>query len=177
VPSYLSDQGLVFGPRGNGRMYGWDADNTAALRDRNAPNSPDQRYDTLAKMQEGADRFWEMAVQNGAYTVRVVAGDPSFTDSVYRINVENVPAVNGTPDDAHHWFDNTVTVNVTDGRLTISNASGAWNNKICFLEVRGAAPGALPLSLRAAPAPNPPAPVFRSGRLFSDDRIAWDLLV
>jgi hypothetical protein len=31
----------------------------------------------------------------------------------------------------------TATVNVTDGRLTLTNAAGASNNKICFVEVTG----------------------------------------
>ena len=34
--------------RGNGQTYGWNADNTAHMRDRNAGNSADQRYDTLS---------------------------------------------------------------------------------------------------------------------------------
>jgi hypothetical protein len=29
----------------------------------------------------------------------------------------------------------TVTVTQADGRLTVANASGAVNNKICFLEI------------------------------------------
>jgi hypothetical protein len=84
---------------------------------------------------ENPNARWEMAVPNGTYRVRVVSGDASYTDSVYRINVEGALAINGTPTSSTRWFDNTVTVTVTDGRLTISNASGAANNKICFVEV------------------------------------------
>ena len=48
VPAgYLADGGLVYAARGNGQTYGWNADNTAQTRDRNAANSADQRYDTL----------------------------------------------------------------------------------------------------------------------------------
>src|SRR5687768_17539168 len=53
VPAgYVADVGLVYGDRGNGLSYGWDATNTAATRDRNAANSPDQRYDTLTHTQK-----------------------------------------------------------------------------------------------------------------------------
>jgi hypothetical protein len=30
------------------------------------------------------------------------------------------------------WFDGTKTVTVSDGRLTLTNAAGSANNKICF---------------------------------------------
>ena len=46
VPSgYLADSGLVYGDRGNGFTYGWDAANTTSTRDRNV--LADQRYDTF----------------------------------------------------------------------------------------------------------------------------------
>jgi hypothetical protein len=78
---------------------------------------------------------WEIAVPNGTYSVHLAAGDPAFFDSVYRINVEGVLAINGTPTSATRWVENTVTVTVTDGRLTVSNATGAVNNKLNFIDV------------------------------------------
>ena len=138
VPAgYLADAGLVFANRGNGRSYGWTADNTAQTRDRNAANSPDQRYDTLTHLQRPAypDAIWELAVQNGTYRVRVVSGDPANVDSVYRTTVEGVLAVNGTPTTSTRWIEGTVTVAVSDGRLTLRSGSGASNNKICFVEI------------------------------------------
>jgi len=138
VPTgYLADGGAVFGARGNGQSYGWNANNAATARDRNAASSPDQRYDTLQHMQkpENPNGRWELQVPNGSYRVRVVAGDPSHFDSVFRISAEGVLAVSGTPTSANRFVDATVTVNVTDGRLTIANAAGASNNKLCFIEV------------------------------------------
>ena len=73
---------------------------------------------------ENPNAVWELAVPNGTYRVRVVSGDPSHIDSVFRTNVEGVLTINGTPTSATRWFDNTVTVTVTDGRLTITNATG-----------------------------------------------------
>ncbi|MCU1383514.1 MAG: hypothetical protein JWL71_2211, partial [Acidobacteria bacterium] len=138
VPSgYLKDAGLVYGDRGNGHSYGWNADNSAQMRDRNSSASPDQRYDTLAYMQRPAnpDAFWEIAVPNGTYTVRLVAGDAGYFDITYKLTVEGVLTVNGTSSAASRWVEGTSTVAVTDGRLTIRNASGATANKICFVEV------------------------------------------
>jgi hypothetical protein len=137
--SYLVDSGAVFGARGNGQSYGWNQSNASTSRDRNAANSPDQRYDTLQHMQkaENANARWELAVPNGTYSVRIVAGDASHYDSRFRINAESVLALDATPTSAARWVDRTVSVAVSDGRLTVSNASNASNNKICFIEVRG----------------------------------------
>jgi hypothetical protein len=78
---------------------------------------------------------WEIAVPNGTYRVRIVAGDPSYWDSVHRISAEGVLVVNGTPTTSNRWVEGTATVAVSDGRLTIGNYAGASNNKICFIEI------------------------------------------
>jgi glucose/arabinose dehydrogenase len=138
VPAgYLVDGGLVYGARGNGQTYGWNLDNSATTRDRNSSASQDQRYDTLVHLQkpENPDAVWELAVPNGTYDVHMVAGDAGFFDSVYRLTVEGVLVVSGTPSSAVHWIEGTSTVTVSDGRLTIRSGSGGVNNKICFVDV------------------------------------------
>ncbi len=136
---YLADTGATFGNRGNGFSYGWDADNSNSTADRNASNSPDQRFDTLTHTQRFGRRKWEIAVPNGMYRVRLVAGDPSFTNSRYRFDVENVLTVDGRPGSAlnSRWVEGTKVVTVSDGKLTVSNGSGASNNKLCFIEITG----------------------------------------
>ena len=135
-PGYLADTGAVFGDRGNGRRYGWNVDNAANARDRNATGSPDQRYDTLTHMQKpGGATAWELAVPNGTYTVHIVAGDPVHVDSTFRITVEGVTAISGAPSAAAHWLEGTVRVSVLDGRLTVANGIGAVNNKLNVIEV------------------------------------------
>lgn len=148
---YRVDTGAQYGLRSNGMTYGWNIDNRDG-RDRNV--LADQRYDTLHHLQKNNQNlFWELAVANGTYTVRVVVGDPSFNDSVYRVNVEGQLTVNATPTSSNRFFEGTRTVNVTDGRLTIASASGAVNNKIAFVEIcRGDAP--LPVVNLAATSPN-----------------------
>jgi len=137
VPAgYLVDAGAAFGPRGNGYSYGWNAA-TPDTRDRNAANAPDQRYDTLIHMQKEAnpDAAWEIALPNGTYRVHIVAGDPGYADSVYRIAAEGVLVVTGTPTSAVHWVEGEEVVTVSDGRLTVTSATGAQNNKLDFIEI------------------------------------------
>jgi N-acetylneuraminic acid mutarotase len=93
-------------------------------------------------MQKSGSVSWNIAVPNGTYTVRVVSGDAGFTDSIFKINVEGVLTVNGTPSKSNFWVEGTKVVTVSDGNLTVSNATGASNNKIAFLEIM---PGAHPL--------------------------------
>jgi hypothetical protein len=133
---YLPDGGAPFADRGNGYSYGWNVDNESESRNRNSIRSPDERYDTLTHTHDEDDtRTWEIAVPAGDYYVRLVSGDPSYTDSVYKINVEGVLTVDGTPSFGHHWIEGATTVSVSDGRLTITNAAGAVNNKICFVDI------------------------------------------
>ncbi len=149
-PGYVADTGLIFGSRGNGLSYGWSATNTINTRDRNSTISPDQRYDTLDHFKSLS---WELAVPNGQYSVRVVVGDPSYTDSVYGLNAEGAKIVGGTPTNANHWFDNTAIVTVTDGRLTLTNSAGSSNNRICFIEVSAVTTDSSVISV-TAPDPN-----------------------
>jgi hypothetical protein len=136
VPGYVQDVGLAYGAHG-GLTFGWNQDNTANARDRNAATSPDELHDSLIHMQRAnnLNAFWEIAVPNGTYQVHILTGDPSFTDSVYALNAEGVQVVTGTPTAATHWFEGTATVTVSDGRLTISNGAGARNNKIDAIDV------------------------------------------
>jgi len=133
VPAgYLADADAPYGDRGNGYTYGWTASSAGAARDRNSARSPDQRYDTVTHVRS---RRWEIAVPDGEYAVRLVSGDANYFDSIYKTNVEGLLAVNGRPTDANRWLEGTSTVTVTDGRLTLSSASGASNNKWNFIQI------------------------------------------
>ena len=129
---YLVDAGNAFADRGNGYSYGWDVavDET---RDRNA--SSDQRYDTLNHMQKATGRTWEIALPNGDYTAYMVMGDPSYTDQVNTVDVEGVRQAD--PDGQDNFDEYTLSVTVTDGRLTVAPAAGSFNAKMCFIEITG----------------------------------------
>ncbi|MCC0178722.1 hypothetical protein I4641_17260 [Waterburya agarophytonicola K14] len=88
---------------------------------------------------------WEHAVENGRYEVTVGVGDPDFFDSEHTINVEGESAISGfiptgtvengfLPLDAQAFATGTVTVDVTDGRLTI-DAIGGENTKINYVSI------------------------------------------
>jgi N-acetylneuraminic acid mutarotase len=134
---YVADTGKVYASRGNGYTFGWNVDNAANARDRNNSASPDQRYDTLTHTQYGS-RTWELALPNGQYNVRIVGGDASFFNSIIRYNAENTLVVSGQTSSGNRFIEGSKTVTVSDGRLTISNASGASYNKICFIEISDA---------------------------------------
>ena len=174
VPAgYLKDGGLAYGDRGNGLSYGWNADNTAQMRDRNSAASPDQRYDTLAYMQRPAnpDAVWEIAVPNGSYVVRAVAGDPTYFDITYQLAVEGVLTVSGTSNSASRWVEGTATVTVSDGRITIRSAPGATANKICFVEITPQAPTPptnMRVNFQLASAPVPAGYLADGGLAYGD---------
>jgi glucose/arabinose dehydrogenase len=138
VPSgYLADGGLAYGARGNGLTYGWNVNTSSQTRDRNSSRSPDQRYDTLIYLQRpvNPDAVWEIAMPNGTYAVRVVAGDPVYVTSTYRLTVEGVLVVNGTPTSSARWVEGTALVTVSDGRLTLRGGAGAFDNQVCFIDI------------------------------------------
>jgi uncharacterized delta-60 repeat protein len=147
-----SDIGHVFGSKGP-LSYGWDLDNRVHARIRRNTASPDFRYDSFNHMQkDGGARKWEIELPNGMWTVRLVAGDPSNTDSVYRMNLEGQLALSGTPSGDTRWFRQTSVVQIRDGRLTLTNAEGAVNNKIAFLEIKPASPTAAPRAIASVSA-------------------------
>jgi hypothetical protein len=135
VAGHLMDAGAAFGDRGNGYSYGWST-TVNETRDRNSAAAPDQIHDTLNHLQKnGADHRWELAVPNGFYQVSVIAGDPSYDDSVYRMAVEGSLVIDAIPSASQRWFENSVIVEVSDGRLTLTNATGAQNNKLMAVRV------------------------------------------
>jgi hypothetical protein len=137
VPSgYVADTGATFADRGNGFAYGWDASVSSETRDRNNSNSPDQRFDTLVHTQVGGSRMWEIAVPNDRYLVHVVSGDSNAFDSTFKFNAEGLSVVDAAPTTSSRWTEGTAVVDVSDGRLTISNAAGSANNKVNFIEIR-----------------------------------------
>lgn len=156
---YLKDFGQAYGARtgadqGDGLSYGWRAiadDQPTSLvgNGRNrltgspaAPAGTTQLQAGLLHMQLPATAtsgvtipgYWEMGVPNGTYRVSVSVGDAMNTDSEHWINIENQNAIarflpSGANGSATHWAEATRTVQVTDGRLTLT-PTGGTNTKI-----------------------------------------------
>lgn len=151
VPSgYVADTGAAW----NGSS-GWVRADTGApldlsrnTRDR-ARTGIDARLNTLIHMQYGdvggtngvsTAGAWEYALPAGTYRVTVSAGDQAPYDSSHTVRVEGVTAINGfTGSAAAEFRQATVTVTVTDGRLTI-DATGGRNTKLDYVEIAATTP-------------------------------------
>ena len=151
---YINDTGLIFATRSNGQSFGWNRDNTLNARNRNAFNSPDELHDSFNVVQ-ASTFIWELAVPAGQYSVHIIAGDPSAVDGAYTLDAEAVAAIRGTPSTLSRWLEATVTVTVTDGRLTITSVG---TNKIDSIDVTTlalAAPAIVTAAATATPTATP----------------------
>jgi N-acetylneuraminic acid mutarotase len=106
--------------------------------------SPDQRYDTIVHTQLYGTRTWEIAVPNGQYSVHLVAGDALLLRLGDQVQRRGRPRRQRQPDQHLAVRRGNKTVTVSDGRLTISNASGADNNKLCFVDIQSVTATTLP---------------------------------
>jgi len=173
---YLRDSGEAFALRNGanqagGYTYGWvnPADGTPLNlvgngRNRNVA-AIQLRQNTLIHMQannvpgginpgQETEGIWEIVTDNGGYSVEVSAGDAgAAVDSVHRVNVEGVLAVDFTPTAANKFSTITVQVNVNDGRLTL-DAFGGNNTKINYVIIAPLAGPARPSILGTNPANN-----------------------
>lgn len=153
---YLSDYGDVFGNRGNGYSYGWNAANTANALWRlttsykddvsQVPVDQDLRRNGLITMDNGS-RYWQIALPNGLYHVTLMCGDPGDPRNItpgHNVQRNNTMYIEGIvcddPDGALLWdYDEyTSVVQVTGGRLTIAQGPGGSQAAICFAEIRPA---------------------------------------
>jgi N-acetylneuraminic acid mutarotase len=136
LPSgYVADNGKKYGSRGNGKSYGWSSDETSGMKVRNSSKSPDIRYDTLAQFT--SSKKWEIAVPKGTYYVRYTVGDPSNKSVVTaNILVEGKFSLNEHIRANNFWIERGIYVNVTDGKLTITTASGS-NQWLDWVEITG----------------------------------------
>jgi hypothetical protein len=155
VPAgYGEDNGAAYT---DARGYGWinpatklPKDHTAFTRER--AGTGELRLRTLIIMQPSAQTpgAWEYKVPApGLYNVTVSAGDQNFGDSNHRINVEGttaisnfvpvLPGANVPPASVEVYRSATVTVEVTDGKLTI-DAVGGINTKINYVIIDPATP-------------------------------------
>lgn len=148
-------EATVSGPAGDLR-YGWvrpgtsePKDMTAHARDRNAPSSPSQEFDTLlhfvntnSDTGEVDHADWALQLPEGRYRVTVTAGDPrSATDEErarerHTVAVEGVAAITDfrASEAGSAQETATITVPVDDGLLTLSSP-GDLQTKISSVKV------------------------------------------
>ncbi|HET6530253.1 MAG TPA: hypothetical protein VFH03_06495 [Actinoplanes sp.] len=119
----------------------------------------DARLNTLIHLQYGdvggsngvlTAGAYEFAVPAGSYQVTVSAGDQPAYDSSHTVRVEGTTAISGfVSTAAAEYRQATVTVPVTDGRLTV-DAIGGTNTKLNYLEI-GRVTATAPAGLTATP--------------------------
>ena len=140
-----------------GYQMGWNAAGAKLFTP--GGNPPDQRYRTYAMPNDynGLSRSFEVAVPNGSYRVRVVAGSPTEYGNTHKFWAEGVSVVSGVNNSVNHFISGVQTVTVNDGRLTISSDSAsAPYSRLVFVDVvdagRAGAPPSAPSSVSATPA-------------------------
>jgi fibronectin type 3 domain-containing protein len=127
VAGYINDIGKAFGSNGGGLTFGWNVDNTANGRDRQAANSPNELQDSLVHMNLNGTFTWSINVPNGTYSVHVTTGDPVNTDVVSKLLVNGVLTVNGSTSAGNNWLQGTSTITVTNGQIMVSEQAGAYD--------------------------------------------------
>lgn len=133
APGLQTEYGITYGVRRGGMAFGFNIDSQANAVDRGLTKV--QKNDTFVAMQTGGNREWEIGVENGTYDVYIVAGDPGAFNERMGITVEGEVAVSGITRKAKRYMEGLTTVEVSDGRLTLGNASYAVNNKIAYVGI------------------------------------------
>lgn len=128
---YLVDSGRSYDDI---RGYGWTHKSLDGSRDRDNPLSPDNTYDTSIRALP--DAVWEMNVPNGTYSITVCAGDPSYPAQIQSVQVEGAPLIDREElNSSLLWIERTITVNVSDGRLTATFIGSDTKTKLCWLKI------------------------------------------
>ena len=139
VPNgYLVDAGHVFGNRGNGYSYGWNANNTGSARDRNSID--EQIWDTFNHMRRQGEFSWEIALPNGWYYIHLGSFDPNFTEDS-AIFGEGEQVLSGNTASEGRLEVRDMAVQVEDGRLSITAPSDNTFSKINFIRIATASAG------------------------------------
>ncbi len=134
IRGHKRDYGARYSQRGNGLFYGWNYDHrkSAVFNDTSLYNNV--RAETHVKMDTNSR--WTIKVPNGWYEVRVLMGDPDTFNADYRLNVEGKPIVKGEPfKPSHPFVEGILTVQVTDGLLSLTSDSEAVGNRLASVGI------------------------------------------
>lgn len=141
APGYVADYGRQYGDRGNGNTFGWRNDNRVSAVERDHEYSPNQRFDTFIQLWPEGN--WSAEVPNGTYLVRLIVGDATDKKGRYTVDVEGQRVVDALPTDRRRFIDRIATVDVTDGKLTLTSGLGTGVNKLASIEIKQIAPSSL----------------------------------
>lgn len=138
APGLISDYGETFGTRTGGLEYGWNTSHESAAVDRNLTSV--QKNDTFINLSSTSS--WEIAVPNGTYQIFIVAGDLAAPNEHIALSAEGQLALAGITRKAKPFVQGPTTVNVEDGKLTITAAGAYGTDKINYLAIQQQAPAA-----------------------------------
>jgi hypothetical protein len=149
---FIPDTGERFDDR-NGLRYGWSEEHTDTTRDRD-DHDLSQELNTLNHFVQDngtterpydsrTDPEWEIELDDGTYDVTLVGGDADHLDNELSFAVNDTLFIDNEFDNQElrrprgkNFIKHEGTVEVTDGTLTIAPPDGAFNPKICWLEIR-----------------------------------------
>lgn len=116
----------------------------------------DQRLDTHVQIK--AASRWELAVPSGSYTVTLSVGDAAAS-STNNIWIEGVNLFSYVPLAANRFLTRSITVNVTDGRLSMAIGSQTGGlSRVNYIEVAGGTTSPPTSPPPTSPPPTSPPP-------------------
>ncbi len=122
---YVADYGLVTHTVDDMR-FGWERDNSDQARHRSRPD--DIRYATMTHFRNGA---WSIDVPNGRFQITLVTGDPSHTDQVCHLLINDLRLEDTSG--GNNFMTHEFTLTVTNGQIVIKPGDDARNAKIVYL--------------------------------------------
>ncbi len=112
ISGFQNDRGLVYQ---EGRGFGWSVHHTADARSRGLGKA--LARDSFAFSRDTAT--WEHEVENGLWSVSFCMGDAEYDQPGQGLSIEGQVVADSLETRAGEYFEKTVEVNVSDGRLTI----------------------------------------------------------
>ncbi len=125
VDGFTNDYGLAFDPQ---RGRGWTVDIHQNHRRRGVVA---EAYRDTFLFTRTTDT-WELDVDNGTWTVTVCVGDSDHEQPGQYVFVEDQPVVEDVYTEAGQFFEQTATVEVKDGKLTVRIGNGKAGSNTCL---------------------------------------------
>ena len=129
VKGFRNEYGLPFT---DATGFGWDKDISSNHRRRSV--YPEAQRDTFLFTRDAAR--WECVVTNDHWSVTICAGDSGHDQTGHRVTVEGVEVILDEPTAAGRFIERTVTVEVSDGRLTIDLGPQQPSTNTCVNWIR-----------------------------------------
>ncbi|MFT5466531.1 MAG: hypothetical protein ACI8UO_001631 [Verrucomicrobiales bacterium] len=106
--------------------YGWSRDLSANHRKRNALDGPRDSFIFTRERD-----VWELEVENGRYRVTLCVGDSGHEQLLQRAAIEGMTVFDEITTASGAFAEQTVEVEIADGRLTLEIGSGKPNSNTC----------------------------------------------